>query len=103
MWSRDDNWIMPKRSTKKPTKKPPQKDMRQLARPIRDAVVPAAVPTKPAANKARPPRPVKKQDVKDIDRADSEGMGQPQGLPPKKNPATAAPRKTIAKNAAKKR
>ena len=76
---------MPKRSSK-------QKDTRQLARSIRDAIAPdAEPPKKPAANKAKPPRPVKKRDVQDIDRADSEGMGQPQGLPPKKkNPAAVA-------------
>ena len=77
---------MPKHSSKKPTKKPPQKDTQQRARSGRDAVVPGAVPTKPAANKAKPPRPVKKQDVKDIERADSEGMGQPQGMPPASKP-----------------
>ena len=108
---------MPKRSSK-------QKDSQQLARSVLDAVVPDAEPKKPAANKAKPPRPKKKQDVTDIDRADSEGMGQPQGTPPKeKNPAavalgklgglkggkaraeslTPAKRKAIAKKAAAKR
>src|SRR5688572_27363891 len=74
---------MPKRSSKK-------KDTQQLARQVLDAVVPdAEPPKKPAANKARPPRPVKKQDVQDIEQADSEGMAQPQGVPPpkEKNPA----------------
>jgi hypothetical protein len=77
---------MPKRSSK------PQKDTQQLARSVLDAIAPdAEPPKKPAANKAKPPRPVKKRDVQDIDRADSEGMGQPQGLPPKKkNPAAVA-------------
>ena len=76
---------MPKRSSK-------QKDTRQLARPVLGAIAPdAEPPKKPAANKAKPPRPVKKRDDQDIDRADSEGMGQPQGLPPKKkNPAAVA-------------
>ena len=77
---------MPQRSSK-------QKDTRQLARHVRDTVVPDAetAKKKPAANKAKPPRPVKKRDVEDIDRADSEGMGQPQGMPPKrKNPAAVA-------------
>ena len=109
---------MPKRSSK-------QKDTQQLARSILDAVAPDAEPAKkPAANKAKPPRPVKKRDVQDIERADSEGMAQPQGLPPKeKNPAavalgrlgglkggkaraenlSAAKRKEIAKKAAKAR
>ena len=73
---------MPKHSSK-------QKDTRQLARHVLNTVVPDAEPAKkkPAANKARPPRPAKKRDVEDIDRADSEGMAQPQGVPPKrKNP-----------------
>ena len=77
---------MPQRSSK-------QKDTPQLARHVRDTVAPDAEPAKkkPAANKARPPRPAKKRDVEDIDRADSEGMGQPQGMPPKrKNPAAVA-------------
>jgi len=38
-------------------------------------------PTKPAANTAQPPKPVKKQDIVDIERADSEGMAPPQALP----------------------
>jgi hypothetical protein len=38
---------------------------------------------KPAPNKAKPPRPAKKQDVVDIEQADAEGMAQPQGLPAK--------------------
>jgi len=76
---------MPKRSSK-------QKDTQQLARSILDQVVPdAEPPKKPAPNKARTLRPVKKQDVEDIEQADSEGMAQPQGLPPpKKNPAAVA-------------
>jgi len=37
-------------------------------------------PLKPA----KPPAPKKKQDREDIDRADSEGMAQPQHAPPKK-------------------
>ena len=51
--------------------------------------LPGVDPSKiqPAPNKAKPPRPVKKRDVQDIDRADSEGMAQPQGLPPKKRAA----------------
>lgn len=108
---------MPKRSSK-------QKDTPQLARGVPDAVVPDAAPVKPAPNKAKPPRPTKKRDASDIDRADSEGMAQPQGMaPPTKNPAavalgrlgglkggkaraanlTPAKRKAIAKKAAAKR
>jgi hypothetical protein len=78
---------MPKRSSKR------QKDPQQLARQVLDAVVPDAEPaTKPAPNKAKPPRPAKKQDVADIEQADAEGMAQPQGVePPKeKNPAAVA-------------
>jgi hypothetical protein len=77
---------MPKRSSKAP------KDTQQLACSILDSVVPDAEPAKkPAPNKAKPLRPVKKQDVEDIEQADSEGMAQPQGLPPlKKNPAAVA-------------
>ena len=76
---------MPKRPSK-------QKDTKQLARKVLDAVVPdAEPPKKPAPNKSKPPRPAKKRDVQDIERADSEGMAQPQGLPPKKkNPAAVA-------------
>jgi hypothetical protein len=103
---------MPKRSSK-------PKDTQQLARSVLDAVVPDAEP-----KKRKPPRPAKKRDAADVDRADSEGMGQPQGRPPKeKNPAavalgklgglkggkaraeslTPAKRKAIAKKAAKAR
>jgi hypothetical protein len=66
---------MPKRSRKKPAK-----DFNQLARSIVDQATGASRPKKPAANKAKPPRPKKKQDVADIDRADSEGMAQPQSM-----------------------
>jgi hypothetical protein len=108
---------MPNRSSK-------QKDYQQLARSVLDAIAPDAEPKKPAPNKAKP-RPAKKQDVKDIERADSEGMAQPQWIEPKpeKNPAavalgrlgglkggkaraaslSAAKRKSIAKKAAAKR
>src|SRR4051812_7779390 len=112
---------MPKRSSKR------QKDPQQLARHVLDSVVPdAEPPKKPAANKAKPPRPVKKQDGVDIEQADAEGMAQPQGLSPapkEKNPAAVslgrlgglkggkaraaklspAKRKAIAKKAAAKR
>lgn len=64
---------MPKRSSK-------LKDTPQLARSVLDAVAADAEPKKkPAPNKARPPRPTKKRDVADIERADDEGMAQPQG------------------------
>ena len=49
---------------------------------------------KPAPNKATPPRPVTKRDTQDVERADSEGMAQPQG----KNP----PRKLVKKAKSKK-
>jgi hypothetical protein len=75
---------MPKRSSK-------QKDTQQLTRSVLDRIAPDAEPAKPAPNKAKPPRPTKKVDVDDIDRADSEGMAQPQGTaPPEKNPAAVA-------------
>lgn len=112
---------MPKRSSKQKSGYDPQ----QLARKVLDTVVPDAEnPVKPAPNKAKPPKPRKKQDVIDIERADSEGMAQPQGLSPsEKNPAavalgrlgglkggaarakslSAAKRKAIAKKAAAKR
>jgi hypothetical protein len=45
-----------------------------------------AAATKPAPNQARPSRPKKAQDVQDIERADSEGMAQPQGLPAEPKP-----------------
>jgi hypothetical protein len=81
-----------KSSAKKPPQKTaPQKTAQQQPRTIVEPAVPAAAPTKPAANKAKPPRPAKKQDVKDIERADSEGMGQAQGVPPEKKPAAATP------------
>jgi hypothetical protein len=69
---------MPKRSSK-------PKDPQQLAASALDAAVrDAELTKKPAPNKARPPCPKKKQDVADIERADSEGMAQPQGQPLKK-------------------
>lgn len=78
---------MPKRSSK-------TKDPFQLARNVLDQIAPDAEPPKenPAPNKAKPPRPAKKQDVKAIETADAEGMAQPQGLPPakEKNPAAVA-------------
>ncbi len=74
---------MPKRSSK-------QKDPQQLARSVLDAAVPdAETKKKPAPNKARPPKPKKKQDVQDIERADGEGMAQPQGRKPKNAAAVA--------------
>ena len=76
---------MPKRSRKKPAK-----DFNQVARSIVDKATGVTKPTKPAANKAKPPKPKKKSDVADIERADSEGMGQAQGVAPKKRPAKKA-------------
>jgi len=71
---------MPKRSRKKP----PAKDFNQIARSVVDQATGAsAKPKKPA----KPPRPIKKQDAADLDRAESEGMGQPQGQASKKKTA----------------
>jgi hypothetical protein len=72
---------MPKRSSKKPA----QKDTQQIARGVLDKVAPEVVPPK-----KKPGRPVKKQDAADVDRADAEGMAQPQGTAPEKNPAAVA-------------
>ena len=72
-------------SKKSATTPQPARRAPALAAPLPD------VSKKPAPNKAKPPRPVKKQDVEDIDRADSEGMAQPQGLPPKKKKPAVAP------------
>ena len=78
------DYDMPRRSSK-------SKDTQQVARKVLDSIAPDAEPKKPAANKARPPRPTKKRDVRDIERADSEGMAQQQGVEPKpKNPAAVA-------------
>jgi len=83
---------MPKRSSKKTpiktlTAKPvPLKHTQQLARKVLDAIVPEGE----APKSKKPARPTKKQDASDIDRADSEGMAQPQGTPTKKNPAAVA-------------
>jgi hypothetical protein len=77
---------MPKRS-----RKPPAKDFNQKARSIVDQATGVSTPKKKAApNKAKPPRPTKKRDVADIERADDEGMAQPQGRSPKKRPAKKA-------------
>jgi len=75
---------------KKPVKKKRQPDYQQLARKVLDHVAPDAEPKsiKPAPE---PRRPKRKQDAADIDRADGEGMAQPQGKEPaKKNPAAVA-------------
>jgi hypothetical protein len=72
---------------KKPGPMPFGPDTQQLARKVLDAIAPDAEP--PKAKK--PARPAKKQDAADIDRAESEGMGQPQGTTePDKNPAAVA-------------
>jgi hypothetical protein len=70
---------MPKRSRKKPAP-----DFNQVARSIVDKATGVSKAVKPAPNKAKPPKPKKTKDVQDIERADSEGMAQPQGLPAKK-------------------
>ena len=71
---------MPNRSRKKPAK-----DFNQIARSIVDRATGASTPKK------KPPRPVKKRDAADVDRAEGEGMAQPQGLPAKnKQPARKA-------------
>jgi hypothetical protein len=44
------------------------------------------MPPQQPKKKAKPPRPAKKQDAADVDRAVSEGMEQPQHAPPKKRP-----------------
>jgi hypothetical protein len=70
---------------KRPVKKKRQPDYQQVARKVLDAVVPDAEPKaiKPAKST---PRPKAKQDAEDVDRAEAEGMAQPQG----KNPAAVA-------------
>ena len=70
---------------KRPVKKKRQPDYQELARKVLEAVAPDAEPKaiKPAKT---PPRPKGKQDAADIDRADGEGMAQPQ----EKNPAAVA-------------
>jgi hypothetical protein len=57
-----------------------QKAARRQTRAMADA---SAAAKQPAPNKAKPPRPKKIQDVEDIERADSEGMAQPQAIPAK--------------------
>ncbi|MCE9547000.1 MAG: hypothetical protein K8T25_16115 [Planctomycetia bacterium] len=90
---------MPKPTNK--SKKQPAP--RPAARKAPKALAPLPEPVKkPAPNKAKPPRPAKKQDVLDIDRADSEGMAQPQEQKPQKK-IVAAPVKPIAKKGPKKR
>ena len=103
---------------KKPVKKKRQPDYQQLARKVLDVIAPDAEPKaiKPAK---KPPVPKRKQDAADVERAEGEGMAQPQG----KNPAAVelgrlgglkggkaraaklspAKRKAIAKKAAAKR
>jgi hypothetical protein len=46
--------------------------------------------TKPAPNQAKPPKPTTQRDKLDVERADAEGMAQPQGKKPTKK---AAPKK----------
>ncbi|MEX2142401.1 MAG: hypothetical protein WD894_24245 [Pirellulales bacterium] len=63
---------MPNRSRKKAGK-----DFKQIARSVVDQATGASPPQK------KLPRPVKKRDAADVDRAESEGMAQPQGMRPK--------------------
>jgi hypothetical protein len=60
-------------------KKKSVRDFNQIARSIVDQATgeTAATPAKKSA--AKPPQPINKQDAADRDRADLEGMGQPQG------------------------
>jgi hypothetical protein len=70
---------------KKPVKKKRQPDYQQVARKVLDVIAPDAEPK--AIKPAKPPTPPKrKQDAADIERAEGEGMGQPQD----KNPAAVA-------------
>jgi hypothetical protein len=70
---------------KQATRKKRQPDYQQVARKVLDTIAPDAEPKaiKPAKS---PPRPKRKQDAADIDRAEGEGMAQPQ----EKNPAAVA-------------
>jgi hypothetical protein len=63
---------------KRPVKKK-QADHQQLARKVLDAIA-------PDAELKKKPRPKNKQDAADVDRAEGEGMAQPQ----EKNPAAVA-------------
>lgn len=67
--------VMQSRSRKKKS----VRDFNQIARSIVDQATgeTAATPAKKSA--AKPPQPINKQDAADRDRADLEGMGQPQG------------------------
>ena len=69
---------------KRPSRKK-QPDHQQLARKVLDAVAPDAEPEAKKLRK-KPARPKNNQDAADRDRADDEGMAQPQG----KNPAAVA-------------
>jgi hypothetical protein len=70
---------------KKPEKKKRQPDYQQVARKVLDAIAPDAEPSaiKPAK---KPLVPKRKQDAADVERAEGEGMAQPQV----KNPAAVA-------------
>ncbi len=74
---------------KRTVKKKRQPDYQQLARKVPNTVAPDTEPKaiKPAKE---PRRPKRKQDADDVERAESEGMAQPQGKAPKKNPAAVA-------------
>ncbi len=72
--------LSPKEALRRAMQVPPPDDG-----PKRPKKAPKVV-GKPAVKKkaAKPPRPAKKQDAADVDRAAGEGMAQPQGRPAKK-------------------
>jgi hypothetical protein len=59
--------------------------------------VPTPVTEPKPGNKAKAPRPVKKLDRLDVERADSEGMAQPQAMQPKQKASRSAPKVKSAK------
>jgi hypothetical protein len=67
----------------KRTAKKKQSDAQQIARKVLDFIVPDAEP-------AKAKKPARKRDAADVERAESEGMAQPQGTPAEKNPAAVA-------------
>jgi hypothetical protein len=78
---------MAKRPVKKKKRQP---DYQELAHKVLETIAPDAEPKaiKPAKNS---PPPRRKKDTEDVERAESDGMAQPQGKKPeKKNPAAVA-------------
>lgn len=67
--------LTPKEALRRAMQAPPPADSRMPPKKAPKVV------DKPATAKkaAKPPRPAKKQDAADVDRATGEGMGQPQG------------------------